>query len=329
MKATPLAVLSAAVLFAAPAASAHAQQADGVRADIKRGTLEVKGGDQSNSVSIRLKAGDPTVIQVDAGDNGSADFSFARTAVEAIDVKMGDGNDTVRIDETNGSPDVGVPTTIDGGDGNDNLIGGAGAETFRGGDGNDTVFGRRGADTAYLGDGDDSFRWDPGDGSDVIEGQDGRDTMLFNGAAASETVTMTANGHRLTFFRQPAAITMDTNGVEVVRFNALGGNDNVTIGDLSGTDVARTEIDLASSIGGSTPDAGVDSVTVNATDGDDHIAVNGNGSGADVTGLSNTVSITHADPTDVLSINTLAGNDNVAVAGVTGLLRLLVDGVPS
>jgi hypothetical protein len=43
----------------------------------------------------------------------------------------------------------------------------------------------------------DSFRWDPGDGSDVIEGQRGHDTMLFNGAAANEDITMTANGERL------------------------------------------------------------------------------------------------------------------------------------
>jgi hypothetical protein len=329
MKGTPTAVLSALMLAAAPTAVAHAQSADGVHAAIKHGTLEVRGDDQTNVVALRLKAGDAATIQVDVGNDGSADFSFARTAVEAIDVKVGDGNDVVRIDDANGSFTDTIPTTLSGGDGDDSLTGGLGAETFRGGDGNDRVIGGKGADTAYLGDGDDSFRWDPGDGSDVIEGQDGTDEMAFNGAAAGETVNMSANGDRLTFFRQPANITMDTRGVEVVDFNALGGADHVTIGDLSGTDVTRTNIDLASSLGGSAADGLIDTVAVAGTNGDDHIAVNGNGSGAAVSGLPGTVSVTHADSTDVLSVDTLGGNDDVAVSGVTNLIQLLVDGVLS
>jgi hypothetical protein len=329
MRRTTIAALSAALLVAAPVASAHNQKVDGVRADIKRGTLEVKGGGQANSVALRLAAGDPGVIQVDVGNDQSADFSFARADVDAINVKMGNGDDVVRIDDANGAFTNTIPTTIAGGNGDDSLTGGLGDESFRGGDGDDSVVGGKGADAAYLGDGDDSFRWDPGDGSDVIEGQDGTDTMLFNGAAASETVTMTANGGRLTFFRQPGAVTMDTRGVEVVDFNALGGNDAVTVGDLSGTDVKQTNVNLAPSIGGNTPDGVLDTVTVNGTDGNDNIAVTGNGSGADVTGLANTVSVTHADARDVLSVDTRAGNDNVAVDGVAGQLLLFVDGVPS
>jgi hypothetical protein len=146
--------------------------------------------------------------------------------------------------------------------------------------------------------------------------------MLFNGAAANETVTMTANGRRLTFFRTPGNVTMDTRGVETVDFNALGGTDNVTVGDLSGTDVRRTNLDLA----GARSASGGDNVVVNGTNGDDRIHVNGNGSGADVTGLATAVSVKHADPTDRLSINTLEGTDNVLVNGVAGVLQVLVDG---
>jgi hypothetical protein len=329
MKRFPTAVLSGLALAAMPVAVAQAHNVDGVHAAIKHGVLAVRGGDRPNVVALRLKAGDAGTIQVDVGNDGSADYSFARSDVEAIDVTMGDGNDVARIDDANGSFTDTIPTTLSGGDGDDTLIGGLGNETFRGGDGNDSVVGAKGADTAYLGDGNDSFRWDPGDGSDVIEGQGGTDEMVFNGAAAAETVSMSANGHRLTFFRQPGAVTMDTNGVEVVDFNALGGQDRVTIGDLSATDVTRTNIDLAASLGGSVADGLVDSVAVDGTNGDDNIAVNGNGSGADVTGLPGTVSVTHADPTDALSVDTLAGNDHVAVSGVGGLIHLLVDGVPS
>jgi hypothetical protein len=335
-------VALALAAFAVPVpASAKSDQIDGVRAEIKRGTLNVKGGDQADAVALRLQAGDPNRIQIDVGDNGSADFSFAGGDVAAIKVQTGDGNDSVRVDDANGGfTGDSRPTTIAGGDGNDSLQGaqavpgqavpaGGQIEKYRGGAGDDTVDGGRGNDTAYLGGGNDTFRWDPGEGSDVIEGQDGTDTMLFNGAAVVDTVTMSANGGRLTFVRQPASITMDTDGVEIVDFNALGSADSITVDDLTGTDVTQTNLDLATALGGTAPDVAVDNVVVNGTNGDDSINIQGNGSGADVTGLATAVSVEHADPTDPadrLSVDTRAGTDDVTANGVAGVLQVLVDG---
>jgi Ca2+-binding RTX toxin-like protein len=328
-----VAVAALTTLGFAASATAKNDKVDGMRAQVKHHTLKVNGGDQPNAVALRLQAGDRSRIQVDAGDDGSADFSFARSEVSAIEVQMGDGNDSVRIDDANGAFTDAIPTTIAGGDGNDSLEGGqlqvaAENETFRGGDGNDTVDGGKGNDTAYLGGGNDTFRWDNGEGSDAIEGQEGTDTMLFNGAAASETVTLTANGGRLTFFRVQGNVTMDTDGVEIVDFNALNGTDNVTVNDLTGTDVTHTNIDLAAGLGGTVPDGIAENVVVNGTDGADAIDIAGNGSGADVTGLATAVSVRHADTTDTLSVNTLAGADNVLTSGVAGVLQLLVDGAP-
>jgi Ca2+-binding RTX toxin-like protein len=331
---TTVAALGAAALFVPAVSSAHHPGAAGVRADLSHGTLVVRGGDGAQRVALRLKAGDPSLIQVDAGDDGSADFSFHRADVRAIKVKMGDGNDSVRVDDANGAFTDSIPTAIAGGDGNDSLEGGqvqnaAENETFYGGDGNDTIDGGKGTDTAYLGDGNDTFRWDNGEGSDVIEGQGGRDTMLFNGGAGNEDVTLTANKGRLTFFRIQGNVTMDTDGVETVDYNPLGGTDNVTVNDLTGTDVTKTSIDLAGTLGGNVGDGTVDNVVVNGTNGNDKIDINGNGSGADVTGLATTVSVVHADRADTLSVNTLAGTDNVHVNGVAGALQVLVDGAPA
>ena len=342
--ATATVIAPALAAFVVPThSSANSDKVDGVRAQVKRGTLEVKGDDQANAVALRLQANEPNRIQVDVGDNGSADRSFASDDVAAIKVKTGDGNDTVRVDDANGGfTGDSRPTTIAGGDGNDSLQGaqavpgqavppGGQNEKYKGGAGNDTVDGGRGNDTAYLGGGSDTFRWDPGEGSDVIEGQDGTDAMLFNGAAVVDTVTMSANGGRLTFLRQPAAITMDTDEVETVDFNALGSADSITVNDLTGTDVTQTNLDLASALGGTTPDSVVDNVVVNGTNGDDTIDIDGNGSGADVTGLATAVSVEHADPTDPadrLSVDTRAGTDNVTTNGVTGVLQVLVDGDP-
>src|SRR5688572_21460106 len=78
--------------------------------------------------------------------------------------------------------------TIDGGAGNDTLVGTDGADTLIGGDGKDFLDGNAGADVALMGTGDDVFRWDGGDGSDVVEGGSGSDLMLFNGANVGENV---------------------------------------------------------------------------------------------------------------------------------------------
>jgi hypothetical protein len=327
-----VAALALAALAVPASASANDDNVDGVRAEVKRGTLEVKGGDGGQRVALRLEAGDPSTVQVDASDNGSADFSFDRGAVAAIKVKMGDGEDSARIDDANGAFTNSIPTTIAGGDGNDSLEGGqvqiaAENENYKGGDGNDSVDGGKGNDTASLGAGDDTFRWDNGEGSDTIEGQDGTDTMLFNGAGVAEEVTMSANEGRLTFFRLQGNVTMDTDGVEIVDDNPLGGADTITVNDLTGTDVTQTNLDLAGALGGSAGDGAADSVVVNGTDGDDNIDITGNGSGADVTGLATAVSVKHADQGDRLSVNTRGGTNRVSPNGVFGALAVLVDGV--
>jgi Ca2+-binding RTX toxin-like protein len=323
-RATALAAAIPAIL-ATPIAGAHNDRVDGVRAVVKHGTLEVQGGDQANRIALRLQANDPAVVQVDVGDDGSPQFSFARSAIDAITVRGGDGNDSLRIDDANGAFTDTIPTTIAGGDGNDSLEGGqtkvaAENETYYGGDGNDLVDGGKGADTAYLGSRNDTFRWDNGEGSDVIEGQDGDDTLVFNGAGINENVTLSADAGRLKFFRVQGNVLMDTDGVERVDENAFGGADSVTVNDLSATDVKQTNIDL----GGA--DAAADNVVVNGTEGDDNIAVNGAGTGVDVTGLANSVSIRGAEPTDSLSVNTLAGNDHVRTSGIAGVMQVLVDG---
>jgi RTX calcium-binding nonapeptide repeat (4 copies) len=331
-------LVALAAALTAAADSYASGKVNGVRAAVKHGTLNVTGSDGGQQVALRLSS-DKSRIQVDAGNNGSADYSFASRDVAAIKVKLGDGNDLARIDDSNGSFTGGArPTTIAGGDGNDTLLGAqnppAGpadnqVETYRGGDGTDTIDGGRGDDIAYLGSGNDTFRWDPGEGNDTIEGQDGTDTMLFNGAGVAEQVTMSDNGGRLKFFRVPGNVTMDTNDVEIVDFNALGGVDNVTVGDLTDTDVVQTNLDLASALGGVNPDAAADTVDVDGTNGVDNINIQGNGSGADVTGLATAVSVKHADPAnsatpDHLTVNTLAGADNV-VQNVGNQIQLTVN----
>jgi len=296
---------------------------------LKHGELTIVGTEASDKIALRLQSGQPGVLQVDVGDDGSADFSFARERVATIAVDAAAGDDLVRIDESNGAFTDSIPTTIAGGDGNDTIAGGKGIETLLGGDGNDSIDGNGGNDLALLGAGDDTFVWDPGDGSDKIEGQDGTDTMRFNGANVSEQVDLSANGSRLKLFRTQANITMDTAGVERVDFNALGGADLITVNDLSGTDVSNVNVDLAGTLGGATGDGQPDSVVVNATNGDDTIRVNGDATEVTAKGVDPFVAIFHAEAAnDRLAINTLAGTDAVDSSGLAaGAIQLFEDGV--
>jgi Ca2+-binding RTX toxin-like protein len=217
---------------------------------------------------------------------------------------------------------------LEGQDGNDTIAGGPGAETLLGGNGNDTIDGNGGNDSAGLGADSDKFVWDPGDGSDTIEGGDGRDTMVFNGAAAAETVDLSANGNRLRFFRNPGNITMDTGGVEFVDFNALGGADNVTVENLTGTDVSLVILDLAGALGGTTGDGQVDHVVVNGTNGNDTFSVDGGPGDVKVSGQTPTVDLLHAEATDQLDFETFSGIDILATGGLAaGAIQLFFDGI--
>jgi Ca2+-binding RTX toxin-like protein len=244
-----------------------------------------------------------------------ADFQFKRKRLARIAVDARAGDDVVRIDESNGVFTDVIPTTLSGGDGNDNLAGGSGAERLLGDAGNDSIDGNGGDDLAVLGAGDDSFVWDPGDGSDTVERQDGNDTMVFNGANAAEQVNLSANGNRLRFFRTQGNITMDTAGVERVDFNALGGADTVTVNNLAGADVKSVNARLAAALRGHIGDGQTDQVIVIATNGNDAVEIADRDSSVAVTGLAPTVNVTNVDPaSDALTINGLDGNDSVDAA---------------
>jgi Ca2+-binding RTX toxin-like protein len=209
----------------------------------------------------------------------------------------GNGNDTLSGTNDN--------DTLDGGNGNDTLNGGAGDDTLFGGRGDDTVIGGKGSDTAFLGDGNDTFIWNPGDGSDVVDGGAGFDTLDFRGASISENITISADGSGALFSRVAGSVTERLNGVERIQFETVGSNpDNITINDLTGTDVKQVAIDLGGGAAGG--DGQPDTVSINqASHG--AITVTDNNGMVTVSGLASTVTIanfeTNTAQPDQLLIN--------------------------
>ena len=199
-----------------------------------------------------------------------------------------------------------------------------GLDVFLGGGGNDFIDGQQGNDVALMGAGDDTFQWDPGDGNDILEGQADRDTMVFNGSNVAERIEVLANGGRVLFTRDVASVVMDLNDLEKVVFNALGGADNTVVRDLSGTDVTDVVTNLASTSGG--PDLAADTVRVDPTNGDDVVEHTGSVSSQQVSGLSARVSVTSAEPIDRVPIAAQNGDDVVTATSLLAPARAFADG---
>ena len=284
------------------------------------GTLNGTAGDASaDTVIVNGTNGNDVIDVIGAGTSATViglptqvNITNSESANDGLVINTLAGNDGV----TSTTLPAGViKLTIDGGAGGDTLLGSQGADVLRGGDGNDVNFGDNGDDVAFMGAGDDVFQWNPGDGNDTLEGQDGTDSMLFFGANIAENIDISANGGRVRFFRDIANVTMDLDDVESIDFRALGGADNVAVGDLSGTDVTLTGLDLRGPNGGG--DGAADTVAVNGTESADSFGAAGDAGGVNVVGLHTAVEIRLQElSNDRLTLNALGGDDVVDAASL-------------
>jgi Ca2+-binding RTX toxin-like protein len=283
-------------------------------------TVEVNGGNgaeqfttTANGTRVRFDRLNPAPFSIDIGTS------------ENLVVNMNGGDDSF---SATGNLAALIKLTVDGGTGNDTILGSNGIDLLLGGDGDDFIDGQQGNDVALMGAGNDVFQWDPGDGSDVVEGQDGTDSMLFNGSAGNEVFVTSANGGRVLFTRNLGNIVMDLNDVEGINLNMLGGTDSLTVNNLSGTDLNQLNVDQGGVIAGTTGDAATDVVIINGTNGNDIIDVFGSGNSVAVLGLQARVNITNSEgANDSLTINALGGNDGVTATTMpAGIIKLTIDG---
>ena len=153
-----------------------------------RGNDTLSGGDGNDTFTVRGNAG------LDQFDGG-----------EGNDTILGSkGNDTIQVSD--GLANIQNIETIDGGDGYDVLQGGKGddvldfsngpalvnIEEIDGGAGNDTIIGTAGDDTINGGKGNDTITG--GAGNDTLDGgQGGKDTLVFRGFRHEYTISQNEN----------------------------------------------------------------------------------------------------------------------------------------
>jgi hypothetical protein len=144
-------------------------------------------------------------------------------------------------------------------------------------------------------------------------------------AAAAGACLLAGLGPRVRLTRDIGQVTMDFDGIERLGVRTLGGVDQITVNDLTGTELKDVGVNLASFDG--TGDATSDTVTVNCTARADKVAVTRSGSQVLTTGLAAQTTIDGSEPSiDLLRVNTLGGRDTVTVSpDVTDLITPVVD----
>jgi Ca2+-binding RTX toxin-like protein len=277
---------------------------DAITVNSDAGQILIKNGNDA----ISVQGDQPTLAnttEIDVfGGNGNDTISLDNVALPTAHLFGGNGDDTL----TGGAGN----DILDGASGNDTLNGGDGNDSLDGGAGNDTVVGGKGADTALLGAGNDTFVWNNGEGSDKVEGQAGFDTLVFNGnniQDSVETITISDNDSRATLFREQGQVTMDLNSVERIELNdALKGTDNITIKDLTGTDVKEVAINLG---------VGADTITIDAQTGTDlkQFAIDlgaDDGDQADTVNIATNGQFTVKNVNGVVTVSDLASTVTIA-----------------
>jgi hypothetical protein len=200
---------------------------------------------------------DPVAI---SGGSGSATVTgipapvtimHANPAIESLTVDGLAGADTISASTVSAG---GPPLTIAGGPGNDTLTGSPQG---------------------------DRFEWNAGDGNDQVEGGAGADTLAFTGAGANDNVALAPAGTHAAVTDDAGSVALDLHAVEQIDNAPGGGNDTLTVGDLTGTGVQQVQNDVATPAG-----AGSDRTIVNGTAAPDTISIEGGNGAATISGLA-------------------------------------------
>ena len=282
-----------------------------VKASIRRGQLNVLGTKGNDRITLRLKPGDRSRLQVDVGSNGSADFTFKRKAFNRIVAHGGTGADTLSVNESFGVFVNTEATTLFGDAGSDIVVGkgSSAAERFD--------FSRDVSRLRFARNGN-AYRT-------AVERFDllalgGADNVIVNDLAGAGLGRLNAN-----LGQDGAADVVDIKGSSAANELRVGGGISIS-GIGAAVNVSRAQ--AASDKLNIDPGAGSDGVTVEGTAGNDtigiaasavaaHIAVSGGPGGVPIDVVN----------AEALAVESLAGNDTLnGAVGLAARTQLTLDG---
>jgi Ca2+-binding RTX toxin-like protein len=203
-------------------------------------TLTLTGDDTSENITLTTAGGNvshnlPVTGQVGVGLEDATDFdpgngpkvTVPSNGTVNLVINAGGGNDNINVSAASFA--AGAP--INGGAGDDIILGTAAADQIDGGDGNDRITAFRGDETAIVGgNGNDVMIWNNGDGKDVNVGGAGVDETLITEGTADDLNAITQNGATTHFERSNAGFTVDSNEMEKLSLTSFSGADTLTTG---------------------------------------------------------------------------------------------------
>ena len=134
--------------------------------------ISVTGTRGADEIHLSLNVADSNLVDVLSA--GVVVHTFDKSLVAGISIKAGAGNDLITCDTGLGLA-LELAVNLDGGSGNDTLLGGDGPELLVGGNGKDVLTGGAGDDRLFGKNGVDSL--DGGLDDDVLSGGNGRDIL--------------------------------------------------------------------------------------------------------------------------------------------------------
>jgi len=186
--------------------------------------------------SAGVQIGDADGVLTIIDDDGPAPVGLVGDTLNG-----GMGNDTLlgsRLDDVlNG---MAGNDSLDGGEGNDTLLGGSGMDTLKGGGGNDSLLGQGGADVLEGGLGDDIIVWrGEQDADDTFTFEEGFDTIQINGNSSDNNFAIGQSGSTLIISEGTGSLSISGDalgfaaGSEVIEVNGGRGNDTITINSIN------------------------------------------------------------------------------------------------
>jgi Ca2+-binding RTX toxin-like protein len=271
-----VALAAGVAIFAVPAA-ANAT----VTSTFVNGTLTVTSDDAADNITLGVAGGNITGA---TGVNNAPSDGTVNLVVNA-----GGGNDTVNI----AAPSLAGSPVVNGGDGDDTIVGSPRTDAIDGGNGNDRITAAKNTDanpeTIHGGAGNDVIIWNNGDGDDINEGDAGVDETLIVEGTADDGNVVTQEGTTTRFER-----TSGAGGFKVFSTNTM---EKLSLQSFSGADSLST--------GPGVPIA----MSIDAGPGDDNIAT---GDGADrILGDRGNDTVSGGGGDDTLVWTNGDGNDNM------------------
>ena len=198
---------------------------------VEDGSIVFRGTEGQDQVAVWRNGAGDFVVWVD-GQTQTVDGDNVN-GFEAIGYG---GNDVLRVDFN-----LALRATLDGGSGDDRLIGGAASDLMLGGDGLDRFYGNAGNDTL-----------DGGAGNDQLFGADGRDTADYSDRTGNLNIQQfpASGSSNFGFAGELDDAEEDLLGLDVERVLGGSGNDRFVGGDQDNTFVGGDGNDTINGNGG-------------------------------------------------------------------------------